>query len=72
MIKMDKNAEYNKKYFPNNAKKKQVALKSINNYLGQLKMHYELSEDELFDIIKKIKSEYKKTISSKKWWNFFD
>lgn len=67
---MDKNAD--KKYFPNYAKKKQLALKSINNYLNQLKMHFDLTENELFDILKNIISKQKQlVISSKKWWNFF-
>ena len=69
---MDKNRNLNTKYFQNSAKKRQNALKSVNNYLSQLKMHFELSENELFDILKVIISQQKKlVISSKKWWNFF-
>ena len=67
---MDRN--YNKKYFQNNSNKKQNALKSINHYLLQLKIHFELSDEELFDILKNINSQYKSIISSKKWWNFFN
>ncbi len=67
---MDKRAD--KKYYQSDAKKKQFALKSINNYLKQLKMHFELSDKELFDILKNIISKQKTlVISSKKWWNFF-
>jgi len=70
---MDKNSDTNKKYFPNYARKKQNAIKSINNYLSQLKMHFELSDEELFDIIKTLITHYKKNIiSSKKWWHFFN
>ena len=69
---MDKNTDFDKKYFQNNNKKRQTALKSINNYLGQLKMHFQLTDAEMFDILKKAKLEYKKGISSKKWWNIFD
>lgn len=69
---MDKNRNYDRKYFQNNSKKKQNALKSINYYLLQLKIHFELSDEELFDVLKSINSQYKKTISSKKWWQFFD
>ena len=68
---MDKNTNYDKKYFQNSFKKKQNVLKSINNYLSQLKMHFELSDEDLADIIKTVNSEYKKTISSKKWWQIF-
>ena len=67
---MDKRAD--KKYYQSNAKKKQLALKSVNNYLSQLKMHFELSDNELFDVLKSIISKQKTlVISSKKWWNFF-
>ena len=69
---MDKNQNINKKYFLKNARKKQNAIKSINNYLSQLKMHFEFSDEELFEILKTLIVQYKKTIiSSKKWWNFF-
>ncbi len=68
---MDKKQNINKKYFSNNNKKRQ-ALKSINNYLTQLKMHFELSNEETFDILKSILAQHKKQIiSSKKWWCFF-
>ena len=69
---MDKNVDFDKKYFQNNLKKKQNVLKSIDNYLCQLKMHFELSDAELADILKIVYSQYKKTISSKKWWRIFD
>ena len=70
---MDKNENTNRKYFYNSVKKRQNALKSTNNYLGQLKLHFELSNDEMFDILKIILSQHKKLIkSSKKWWHFFD
>ena len=69
---MDRNQNINRKYFSHKSQKRQNAIKSINNYLTQLKMHFELSENELFDILKTIISPYKKNIiSSKKWWNFF-
>ncbi len=69
---MDKNTNYDRKYFQNSFKKKQNVLKSINNYLSQLKMHFEISDEELADILKTISSQYKKSISSKKWWQIFD
>jgi len=69
---MDKNVDFDKKYFQNNLKKRQNVLKSIDNYLCQLKMHFELSDAELADILKIVYSQYKKTISSKKWWRIFD
>lgn len=68
---MDKNTNYDKKYFQNSFKKKQNVLKSINSYLSQLKMHFELSDEDLADIIKTVNAQYKKAISSKKWWQIF-
>ena len=69
---MDKNTNFDKKYFQNSLKKRQNVLKSIDNYLCQLKMHFELSDSELLDILKIVCSQYKKTISSKKWWQIFN
>lgn len=69
---MDRNTNYNQKYFGNNIKKRQNVLKSIDNYLCQLKMHFELSDAEMAEILKIVFSQYKKTISSKKWWQIFD
>lgn len=69
---MDKNKNYDKKYFQNNLQKKQTVLKSINNYLNQLQVHFELSDRELADILKIIYLQHKKIISSKKWWQFFN
>lgn len=60
-----------KNSFAQNNKKKYNAKKSINNYLSQLKLHFELSDDDLYDVLKKITLDYKKTISSKRWWRIF-
>jgi len=67
---MDNNL--NRKCFQNNAKKKQNALKSVYSYLGQLKLHFELSDNEMCDIIKIVAKDYKKSISSKRWWQIFN
>lgn len=66
---MDNKANYNQKNI--NLKKKQTAIKSINNYLSQLKMHYELEDNELAEILKIVILPYKKISSIKKWWKFF-
>ncbi len=42
-----------------NSEKRNMAINSINNYLSQLQQHYDLSNRELSDIIKSIKSKYK-------------
>ncbi len=69
---MENKNNFDKKYFQNNAKKKQMVMKSINNYLFQLKIHFEMSDEEIYGILKSIKLDYKKTISSKRWWQIFN
>ena len=66
-----KNHNCNKKIFTNYNKKKLVAEKSINNYLSQLQFHFELTDTELYDILKLVISSKKLLISSKKWWRIF-
>jgi hypothetical protein len=41
-----------------NSEKRNMAINSINNYLSQLQQHYDLSNRELSDIIKCVKSKY--------------
>ena len=72
MVYMNKDNNCDKKYFKNGLKKRQNAIKSVNNYLSQLKIHYDLSDTEMYDILKIIENEYKKSISSKRWWRIFD
>lgn len=48
-------------------KDKDLIIKSLNNYMEQLKFHFNLSEDEI-DLIIKIVS---KKRNSKKWWKFW-
>jgi len=47
-------------------KDKDLIIKSLNNYMEQLKLHFDLSEEEI-DLIIKIVS---KKRNNKKWWNF--
>ena len=54
-----------------NIKKKQIAIKSINNYLSQLKLHYELEDSEIANVLKLIILQYQESSNSKKWWEFF-
>ena len=65
------NHNCNKKTFVNSYKKKQAAEKSINNYLSQLQFHFELTDTELYDILKIVISNKKLLISSKRWWWIF-
>ena len=60
-----------KNFFAKNNNKKYNAKKSINNYLFQLKFHFELSDDDMYDILKEITRYYRGAISSKRWWRIF-
>ncbi len=54
-----------------NYRKKQLALKALNNYLDQLKIHYDLSEVDLIKILKFVLSVKCKNNFLKKFWNIF-
>ena len=54
-----------------NYEKRNMAINSINNYLTQLQQHYDLSNKELSDIIKCIKSKYKIMTFSDIWKHWF-
>ena len=54
-----------------NSEKRNMAINSINNYLSQLQQHYDLSNRELSDIIKCIKSKYKIKTFSDIWKYLF-
>lgn len=57
--------------YKNNYRKKQQALKSLNNYLEQLKIHFDLSETDLIKILKIVLSVKNKNSLIKKLWNIF-
>ena len=54
-----------------NSEKRNLAINSINNYLSQLQQHYDLSNRELSDIIKYVKSKYSFRSFSEIWKNLF-
>ncbi|MDD3594612.1 MAG: hypothetical protein PHX18_08300 [Candidatus Gastranaerophilales bacterium] len=68
---MSKNQNFKDEIFKTPALKKDRVLKSINNYLSQLKLHFDLTDKELAEIIQILNSQHKKCLSSKKWWYIF-
>jgi len=52
-------------------RKKQLALKSLNNYLDQLKIHYDLTEGDLVVILKLVLRVKNQDTFIKKLWNIF-
>ncbi len=57
--------------YKKNQQKKQLALKALNNYLEQLKIHYDLSEFDLVKILKFVLRVKRKNSFFKKLWNIF-
>lgn len=53
-----------------NINKKYSAKKSLNNYINQLELHFELDEEEVISILSAIVKN-RKSSSSKKWWHIF-
>jgi hypothetical protein len=52
-------------------KKKQNAAKSLNNYLDQLKFHFELTDIDIAKVLEMALQERKNQIFVKKWWRIF-
>lgn len=48
----------------------QTAKKALESYLEQLKVHYELSDNEIIELLH-LSFKSKKTDSIKRWWNIF-
>ena len=49
-------------------KKMQIAAKSLNSYLGQLKIHYNLNEKDVIRVLELSLKEKKNENVIKKWW----
>ena len=54
-----------------NFEKRNMAINSIDNYLSQLQQHYDLSNRELSDIIKYVRSKYNFKTLTDIWKSFF-
>lgn len=52
-------------------KKIQNAKKSLNNYINQLKIHFDLNDDEIFSIIKALFESKRNNNLLKKWWQIW-
>ena len=57
--------------FRKNHTRKQLALKSLNNYISQLKIHYDLNEKDITKILKYILKIKNKDIFINNLWNIF-
>ena len=50
-------------------KKKQSAAKSLNNYIEQLKIHFDLSDRDTINVLEITLKERRNENFIKKWWN---
>jgi len=50
-------------------KKKQNAAKSLNNYMEQLKIHFDLSDKDLVKVLELALKEKRNKNFIKKWWH---
>lgn len=50
-------------------KKKQNAAKSLNHYLDQLKIHFDLSDNDLVKVLELALKERRNENFIKKWWH---
>ena len=50
-------------------KKKQSAAKALNNYMEQLKIHFDLNDRDIVKVLELALKERKKGNFIKKWWH---
>lgn len=62
------NENQTKNTYKENIKK---ARRYLSRYLGELKMHLELQDQQITKILEEIYNDFKKKDTTKKWWNFF-
>ena len=58
--------------YKKNYRTKQLALKALNNYLEQLKIHYDLKDGDLVKLLKNILKVKNKNNFINKLWNIFN
>lgn len=49
--------------------KKQGAVKALNNYLNQLKIHFDFNDRDIITVLESILKEKKHEVFIKKWWH---
>jgi len=51
---------------------RQDARKSLNNYINQLKIHFDLNDEDIIEIVKTIfDNQLQRNDFSKKWWQIW-
>jgi len=62
----EKQTDYNSKN-----KKNQDVKRSLNNYINQLKIHFDLNDEEIFNIVESVQKSRKNNYCVKKWWQIW-
>ncbi|MDD3013515.1 MAG: hypothetical protein PHC34_07425 [Candidatus Gastranaerophilales bacterium] len=52
-------------------KKSQDVKRSLNNYINQLKIHFDLNDEEIFNIVESVQKARKNYYQIKKWWQIW-
>jgi len=68
---MNKFSETENRFKKIDYKSKNDAKRSLNNYIGQLKIHFELDEDDIIQIMENILKLRKNERLIKKWWHIW-
>ena len=58
-----------KKISKTDNKKKADAKRSLNNYINQLKIHFDLHDEEVVNILDMVLKSKRNNCSVKKWWH---
>ncbi|MFA6989953.1 MAG: hypothetical protein WC197_07775 [Candidatus Gastranaerophilaceae bacterium] len=53
------------------SKKKQDAKRSLNNYINQLKLHFDLDAKDIIEVIECVYKNNKNNVIEKKWWHLW-
>lgn len=57
--------------FTDNKMRYEEAKKSMTKYVEQLRFHFDLTDEEIFNILETIKKSKNFNKSKKKWWQFW-
>jgi hemerythrin-like domain-containing protein len=64
---------YTKEKFFNSpeSKKRQDAKRSLNSYINQMKLHFDLNERDIVEVIEHVYRNNKNDMFKKKWWHLW-
>lgn len=63
----EKQSDYNSK-----SKRNQDVKRSLNNYINQLKFHFDMNDEEIYNIVESIQKSRKASNYKNKWWHLWE